>query len=231
MIDRPLSFRCGQEFDTWSACKRHLRAHEHDRRFRCNDCGTTYNLERNLMLHMAGHQSGTKLVCPECGKTFSRQASLRSHLSIHEEEDSLACPQCGEEFPTERALQQHTALQHPDREDGQLVGAMEIPEPKKTGFICKSCSKICDNSKAYKEHLLKHKKLKSSLELIKKRKGPVVRDGFKVICKFCSKKFSKPSQLVRHERIHTGVRPYKCGECGKAFTQKRSGLTSVCAYS
>ena len=152
------------------------------------------------MLHMASHQTVSKLVCPQCGKTFSRQASLRSHLAIHEEEDSLACTQCGEEFPTEAQLEQHMTTEHPENGEGQIIGREQGPEPKKTSFICKSCSKVCDSSKTYKEHLLKHKKLKSSLELIKKRKGPVAREGFKLSCKFCSKKFSKPSQVVRHER-------------------------------
>jgi hypothetical protein len=65
--------RCGQEFDSWAACKRHVKGHQLDRsenlvnlyvipktcrRYRCNECSATYNLERNLVLHMAGHQVG-----------------------------------------------------------------------------------------------------------------------------------------------------------------------------
>ena len=112
-----------------------------------------------------------------------------------------------------------------------VAGGRDQVEPRRAGFICKACNKVCDTSKAYKEHLLRHKKLKSSLELIKKRKGPVARDAFKLSCKFCSKKFSKPSQVIRHERIHTGVRPYKCGECGKAFTQKQSLDTHILRHT
>ncbi|NXH01893.1 ZSC20 protein, partial [Loxia leucoptera] len=36
--------------------------------------------------------------------------------------------------------------------------------------------------------------------------------------------FSQSSDLVVHQHLHTGERPYKCLECGKSFS-KRSNLT------
>ena len=44
-------------------------------------------------------------------------------------------------------------------------------------------------------------------------------------CQHCPKSFKKPSDLVRHIRIHTGEKPFACEMCGRAFTV-RSTLDS-----
>ena len=44
-------------------------------------------------------------------------------------------------------------------------------------------------------------------------------------CTYCAKEFKKPSDLVRHIRIHTHEKPYKCRQCFRAFAVK-STLTA-----
>ncbi|XP_069511469.1 zinc finger protein 398-like isoform X2 [Ambystoma mexicanum] len=54
------------------------------------------------------------------------------------------------------------------------------------------------------------------------QRADAVKGGYS--CRGCGKSFSAMSNLIRHERIHTGERPYQCAVCGKSFNQKEALL-------
>jgi uncharacterized Zn-finger protein len=39
-------------------------------------------------------------------------------------------------------------------------------------------------------------------------------------CKECPKKFNRKNSLIRHLRVHAGVKPYTCDICCKSFSRK-----------
>ena len=50
-------------------------------------------------------------------------------------------------------------------------------------------------------------------------------------CPYCSKEFKKPSDLVRHIRIHTHEKPYKCTQCFRAFAVKSTLTAHIKTHS
>ncbi|KAM7300157.1 zinc finger protein 530 [Ixodes scapularis] len=40
------------------------------------------------------------------------------------------------------------------------------------------------------------------------------------VCTTCGMAFTDQGHLTRHRTVHTGERPYECAECGASFTQK-----------
>ncbi|KAG9626900.1 C2H2 type zinc finger domain protein, partial [Aureobasidium melanogenum] len=50
----------------------------------------------------------------------------------------------------------------------------------------------------------------------------VANTAKKLECRFCQRIYSKAEHLTRHERSHTGVRPFTCKECNRAFSRQDS---------
>ena len=44
--------------------------------------------------------------------------------------------------------------------------------------------------------------------------------AYKHVCKYCGKRFQRKLFLERHERIHTGERPFQCKHCNFTSAQK-----------
>ena len=76
--------------------------------------------------------------------------------------------------------------------------------PEGFEFECPICDKTFSDNNSYLEHEKSH--IQTQLKPHK--------------CTTCSKAFSNPSLLDRHNRVHTGEKEVYCTTCGKGFSQK-----------
>ena len=169
---------------------------------KCEDCGETFNKDKNFMEHMKKIHNNTRpYLCKVCNVGYNSKNGLKIHVrSVHSREQ-LKCEadaDCGETFFYQTQLENHYKANHPDFKVNH----------------CFICNTSYGSSYMYKRHVATGHSNRHST------------------CKFCDTVFTTHQLLDDHYKKDHGIsEPYDCSICGKTFAMKYSMEKHVDAHS
>lgn len=182
--------------------------------------------------------------CHMCGKMFNYLSRLQCHLSVHFERHmtTYQCSVCGANFKFKTQLLRHSRLHNRMVKADMLTKQYsEGSSPKDTRGLSPPSS-LSEGHGDLEECDLKAEEDDEDLEAeVDPEEGssPTQDNGLLLhytnrtshryhkvngcySCLFCKKTFFRLFSLQRHERMHTGVKPCYCKECGKGFSEPRN---------
>ncbi|OQR73893.1 hypothetical protein BIW11_09446 [Tropilaelaps mercedesae] len=190
------------------------------RKFECSVCHKSFKQLAHLNTHALLHEGKRPHKCSYCEQTFSQLTHLKRHLVTHRSHcgdehlrsaSTYSCHLCSRRFAFPSDLNAHLN-KHYNREQrkpstNRGSGGANINQRGSVGPVVngQNIGTATNNSSAVNNQ-------PTSL--------PGAGGAGSYACGMCPRAFQYPSQLREHMYVHTHIRRFPCGECGRRFMKE-----------
>ena len=180
---------------------------------KCPVCKKKFKTMKQMHIHKAEAHGRRIYHCVKCDKWYPTSQKFDDHLRADLNIRPYKCDKCTKCFTAKKYLHHHS-----------MTHFIDTVKP----FSCSYCTKRFIRKKHAESHERMHtnerpyecsdcgKTYKHAEQMLIHRR---LHTGERFYCQYCNRGFTAKCELEKHERVHTGAKPYSCDTCGSCFRQ------------